>query len=94
MANLARHYRTKITYVSLTNSAHRFAAHSPKNYKAKLGEFAKNQADRHKFETASQWVISHEPSGELDPTLLTAASEISAGLIVMHSHIPVLADLP
>jgi nucleotide-binding universal stress UspA family protein len=57
-----------------------------------LGEFAKSQADAHNVKTAAHSAVSHDPSVDLDPTLLKAAATIEADLIVMQSHIPGLAD--
>jgi hypothetical protein len=54
---------------------------------------AKNQSDIHKFETAPHLAISRNPTEDLDPTLLKAAGETGADLVVMQSHIPVLANL-
>lgn len=91
-ADLAKHYSAKVTYVGVTSSAPGSVAHSPEEYQAKLGKFAKTQADAHTVETAAHSAISHDPSVDLDPTLLKAANEIGADLILMQSHIPGLAD--
>lgn len=92
IVNLSWHYWIKITFVGITSHVPRFFAHLPKNYQAKLGEPAKNQVNRHTIETATHLAISHDPSGDLDTALLKAVGEISADLIVMQSHIPVLAE--
>ena len=91
-ADLAKHYGEKVTYVGVTSSAPGSVANSPEDYQAKLGEFAKSQADAHNVKTAAHSAVSHDPSVDLDPTLLKAAATIEADLIVMQSHIPGLAD--
>lgn len=91
-ADLAKHYDASVTYVAVTSAAPGSVAHNPKEFRAKLDAFATAQGTRHGLRTQGRAEISHDPSVDLDPTLLKAADAIGADLIVMQSHIPGLAD--
>ncbi len=90
--DLAKHYGAKVTYVGVSSSAPSGVAHTPEEYQAKLNDFAKAQGEAASVRTEGHAEISHDPAVDLDPTLLKAADEIGADLIIMQSHIPGLAD--
>ncbi|MFW8636582.1 universal stress protein [Cribrihabitans pelagius] len=67
-------------------------AHNPQEYSQKLDTFAKEVADRHGLAVSGHACVSHDPTADLDATLLQAAKDIGADLIVMASHIPGISD--
>ncbi len=90
--DLAKHYGATITYVGVTASAPSALAHNPKEYQAKLAEFAGAQGKAHGVTTSAHTVISHDPTADLDDALLKASKELNADLVVMASHLPNLTD--
>jgi nucleotide-binding universal stress UspA family protein len=90
--DLAKHYGIPICFVGVTAETPTEVAHSPKEFAAKLKAFGFGQADAHgvPIETASY--PSHDPAVDLDKTLIAAAKENAADLIVMASHVPGLPE--
>jgi len=91
-ADLARHYDARLCFVGVTAAAPSALAHTPKEYAAKLEEFAQAQADRHGIATSSHAEVAHDPKIEIDHAVVTAAEAEGADLIVMASHVPGIAD--
>jgi nucleotide-binding universal stress UspA family protein len=91
-ADLAGHWGARITYVGVTSSVPGKLAHNPKEYADRLARFAAAQGERHGIEAASHAAVSHDPSVDLDRTLLSAIKETGADLVVMESHIPNITD--
>jgi len=91
-ADLATHYRIPVCYVGVTTAAPGPIAHTPQEFTAKLERFAADQAAAHGIETAAKTCISHDPSADLEETLMKAIEEIGADLVVTGSHVPGLAD--
>jgi len=90
--DLAKHYRIPICYVGVTAEAPTSVAHTPKEYADKLQAFGAGQAEQHGIEVTTKAYPSHDPSVDLDRTLIDAARENGADLIVMASHVPGVAD--
>jgi nucleotide-binding universal stress UspA family protein len=91
-AMLARQDGASVTYVAVGSAAPSSLAHTPAEFAEKLDEFAKSQADAHGIDAAAHAVTSHDPTIDLDDTLLHAAKDIGADCIVVASHIPNIAD--
>lgn len=91
-AMLAGHDDATVTYVAVGSAAPSSQAHTPAEFADRLGEFAKSQADAHGITAKAHAVTSHDPSIDLDDTLLHAAMDIGADCIVVASHIPNIAD--
>ncbi len=85
---LAQQYGAAVTYVAVTTSAPGAAAHDPEEFSAALRRLADEQGHRYGIETAALIRVGHDPTANLDTTLLGAAEEIDADLIVMASHVP------
>lgn len=91
-AQLGRQFGATVTYVAVTPETPTSVAHNPAEFQTKLEAFARDQAERHGHETAAKSFPSHDPTIDLDDTLLKAADDLGADLIVMASHIPNVAD--
>ncbi len=91
-ADLAKHYSCAVTYVGVTMSAPTSTAHNPAEFDQKLAAFAKAQAAEHGHEARSRTEVSHDPTIDLDATLLKTIHAVGADLVVMQSHVPGLAD--
>lgn len=85
---LARHHGAALVFVSVTASAPGEVAHDPHEFAAKLDAFASEQGRRHEVEASASARVSHDPTADLNATLLEAADELGADLIVMASHVP------
>ncbi len=90
--DLAKHYRIPVCYVGVTAEAPTSVAHTPKEYSEKLQAFGVRQAEQHGLDVTTKAYPSHDPSVDLDRTLIDAASENGADLIVMASHVPGVVD--
>lgn len=91
-ADLAAHYGATVIYVGVTTEQPSSIAHTPAEYAEKLAAFAADQAAARGIATEAKAYASHDPSIDLDPTLLKAVAETGADLVVMASHIPNVAD--
>jgi nucleotide-binding universal stress UspA family protein len=91
-ADLAKHYGIPVCYVGVTPETPSEIAHTPQEYAAKLEEFGKEQAAKHGVETSAAAFASHDPTVDLDKTLLQAIKETGSDLVVMASHVPGFAD--
>ncbi len=92
-ADLAKLYDIPICYIGVSSNAPSEVAHNPSEYIAKLQQFGKAQADKYGLnKVSSAAYFSHDPAIDLDETLLRAAQEHAADLVVMASHVPGLAE--
>ena len=91
-AGLAQQFGATVTYVAVTSAAPGAVAHDPEEFAAQLADFAGEQGRRFGIETSSLTRVSHDPAADLDRTLLKAAEELDADLIVMASHVPGVAE--
>lgn len=91
-ADLATHYKAPVVYVGVTASAPGSVAHNPEEYAKKLDAFASAQASAHGIEASSKTLISHDPTIDVDDTLLKGIADVGADLVVMQTHVPNIAD--
>jgi len=91
-ADLANNYNIIACYVGVTAPSPSAIAVNPKAFANKLEEFAHQQAAAHGHATEARAYMSHDPTCDLDDTLLKAVDEVGADLVVMASHIPSLID--
>ncbi len=91
-ANLGKQFDAPVTYVGVTPETPSATAHNPAEFEQKLSAFASAQADAHGHAAHAKSYASHDPSIDLNDTLLKAADDLDADLIVMASHIPNIAD--
>jgi nucleotide-binding universal stress UspA family protein len=67
-------------------------AHTPRKFAAKLKEFGAAQSQRYGLDIDTAAYPSHDPAVDLDDTLIAAAKDNGADLIVMASHVPGLPE--
>ena len=91
-ADLAQHYDVPVTYVAVAAATPGPLGHNPAEFADRLAAFAAGQADAHGIAATGLALTSHDPTTDLDDTLLKAIDEIGADLVVMASHIPNVAD--
>ncbi|WP_101068005.1 universal stress protein [Roseovarius salinarum] len=91
-ADLAKHYDAEVHFVGVTTGTPSATAHNPQEYKGKLAEFAKAQADKHGIRATADPVIAHDPTTDVDDALLRAIDDTGADLVVMQSHMPNILD--
>ncbi|ANG62701.1 universal stress protein UspA [Marinobacterium aestuarii] len=92
-ADLARLYHASVCYVGVTASAPSSVAHTPEEFAAKMEQFSQTQAAKHQLpNVSSATYTSHDPTADLDDTLMRAASETGADLVIMASHVPGLLE--
>lgn len=90
IADLARHYGARVTYVGVTAPQPGSVAHNPTEYADRLARFAEAQG----LDAAgSHAITAPDPSTDLDKALAKAAVDLDCDLIVMGSHIPRRLDL-
>ncbi|MCP8687462.1 universal stress protein [Marinobacterium sedimentorum] len=88
-ADLAKLYQASVCYVGVSASTPSSIAHTPEEFSSKMEEFSQAQAAKHQLSNVSSATyISHDPTADLDDTLMRAASETGADLVVMASHVP------
>jgi nucleotide-binding universal stress UspA family protein len=92
-ADLAKLYDIEVCYIGVSSKAPSEVAHNPAEFTAKMQQFGKAQADKYGLsKVSSAAYFSHDPAIDLDDTLLKAAKENGADLVVMASHVPGLAE--
>lgn len=91
-ADLSRHYGAPVTFAAVSSAAPTEIAHTPDEFRAKLGTFARQQGEQHGIEVEALPLLSHDPAVDLDHTLLKHLHDTGADLVVMATHIPNVAD--
>lgn len=92
-ADLAKLYNIPVCYIGVSASAPSAVAHNPAEFSAKLQKFARAQAEKYGLENVSSSAcISPDPAVDLNKTLLQAAKDNGADLVVMASHVPGLLE--
>lgn len=91
-ADLSKHFGCPVCYVGVTAPTPGEVAHTPQEFAAKLDRFGEDQAARHGHVTTTWPITSHDPTADLDETLLDAVEQSGADLVVMATHLPNVAD--
>lgn len=92
-ADLAKLYNLPVRYIGVSASAPSKIAHTPEEFSQKMKEFGQSQAEKYGLtDVTTAGYISHDPAVDLDDTLLKAAHDSGADLVVMASHVPGLAE--
>lgn len=87
-----RNSRADVVLVGVTSALPGAVAHNPQEFRRKLDDFAAETAARHDLQVSGHACVSHDPTADLDATLLQAAKDTGADLIVMASHVPGVSD--
>lgn len=87
-ADLAKHYGIPVCYVGVAAATPGPIARTPQEFAGKLAEFAEKQAATHGLQATAKAYASHDPTTDVDDTLLAAVGEVGADLVVMASHVP------
>jgi nucleotide-binding universal stress UspA family protein len=90
--DLAKHYAIPICFVGVTAEMPTEVAHTPKEFAEKLEAFGVRQSTEHDLDIETAAYPSHDPAVDLDRTLIAAARDNGADLIVMASHVPGLPE--
>lgn len=90
--DLAKHYGIPVCFVGVTAETPTEVAHSPAEFADKLKDFGAAQSSVHGLDIDTAAYPSHDPGVDLDQTLVAAAKENGADLIVMASHVPGLPE--
>lgn len=91
-ADLAKLYDALLQLVAVTVTNPTEVAHNPKEFTAKLDEYAAAQTARHGVTFGAHAITSPDPTIDLDERLGREANDIGADLIVMASHVPGFAE--
>ncbi len=91
-ADLARGWHAELWYVAVTGKVPNRVAKSPEAFAAELEAFAAEQSRVLGLDVRCRTISSVDVTVELDDTLIAAARDIDADLIVMPSHIPGVPD--
>jgi nucleotide-binding universal stress UspA family protein len=91
-ADMARQNNATVIYVGVAAATPSSIAHTPAEFADKLKAFAEAQAGAQDIPTEAHPVTSHDPSTDLDPTLLKAVGDTKADLVIMASHVPNVTD--
>lgn len=91
-ADLAQHYKIPVCYVGVTSATASSVAHNPQEFEKKLEAFAEEEAGKHGHDASSKAYTSHDPTVDVDDTLLKAVKDVGADLVVMASHAPSVLD--
>lgn len=91
-ADIARHYKAEVCYVSVTANTPGPVGRTPAEYEEKLAKFADEQAKLHGQPTHSRVFVSTDPTAELDGILVKAVEMLGADLVLMATHLPHKVD--
>lgn len=86
--DLARLYGSTICLVGVTAETPTAIAHNPSEYAQKLQAVAADLAETNGITAEAVAYAAHDPAIDLDKTLLQAARQSEADLIVIASHVP------
>jgi nucleotide-binding universal stress UspA family protein len=86
--DLAKIYSIPILLVGVTAETPTSIAHNPAEFAERLQEFGAKQSAEHGLAIETKAYPSHDPTTDLVKTLISAAADNDADLIVMASHVP------
>jgi len=91
-ASLAKLHGAEASLVGVTQSGPTQIARTPEEYSKKLDDYAAECTKKYGVTFKAHSEVSHDPTIDLDATLMSAAGSIGADLIVMASHVPGFAE--
>ncbi|EHJ92716.1 universal stress protein [Vreelandella boliviensis] len=93
VADLAKKYDARITYVSITANTPTSIARTPQEYEQKLEAFAQEQHKVHGQPVSIKAYSSTDPVANVDTILVGAIDEVKADLVMMATHLPRHLDI-
>lgn len=93
VANMAKQYDTRITYVSVTANTPSSIARTPQEYEQKLEAFAQERHKVHGQPVSIKVYGSTDPVANIDSLLEKAIAEVNADLVMMATHLPRHLDI-
>tara|TARA_R110002012_G_scaffold11866_5_gene53101 strand:- start:2985 stop:3407 length:423 start_codon:yes stop_codon:yes gene_type:complete len=93
VANMAKQYDTRITYVSVTANTPSSIARTPQEYEQKLEAFAQERHKVHGQPVSIKVYSSTDPVANIDSLLEEAIAEVNADLVMMATHLPRHLDI-
>ncbi len=87
-ADMARHFKAEVCYVSVTANTPGTIARTPAEYEQKLQGFAQEQGRQHGQPAGARVYSSPDPVADLDDILVKAVEDLGADLVVMGTHLP------
>ncbi|MFB9866468.1 universal stress protein [Vreelandella sulfidaeris] len=93
VANMAKQYDTRITYVSVTANTPSSIARTPQEYEQKLEAFAQERHKVHGQPVSIKVYSSTDPVANIDSLLEKAIAEVNADLVMMATHLPRHLDI-
>lgn len=93
VADLAKHYDARITYVSVTANTPTSIARTPQEYEQKLDAFAQKRHQVHGQPVSIKVYSSTDPIANVDQQLVDAVEETGADLVMMATHLPRHLDI-
>lgn len=91
-AGLATQHGASVNVVGVTQSGPTPIARTPEEFAEKLSAFAADCSQKYGVTFTAHSEISHDPTIDLEATLMSAAESSGADLIVMASHVPGFAE--
>ena len=86
--SLAKASQAEIVFAGIYGSVPSSGAHFPDEFKAKLGEFAAEQAQNLGVSITALPVFSQDTTAELCSLILSTIDETGSDAVVMASHVP------
>ncbi|SDO21578.1 universal stress protein [Vreelandella arcis] len=88
VADMAKQYDARITYVGVTANAPTSVARTPQEYEQKLEAFAQDRHNVHGQPVSTKVYSSTDPIANVDDLLVKATKETGADLVMMATHLP------
>jgi nucleotide-binding universal stress UspA family protein len=90
--DLAKIYSIPVLFVGVTAKTPTSIAHNPAEFAERLQDFGAKQSAEHGLTIETKAYPIQDPAADLAKTLISAAVENHADLIVMASHVPGFPD--
>lgn len=92
VADMAKHYDARITYVGVTSNTPNSVARTPDEYEQKLTAFAQKRHAVHGQPVAAKVYSSTDPVANIDDILVKSIEELEVNLVIMATHLPKKLD--
>lgn len=87
-SHLSKHHDQVVRCVGITGTVPDFIAHNPAEFTKRQKAFAQERMHNRGHHVTASAVTSHDPSTDLNDTLIASVGDLWADLVVMASHIP------